>query len=83
MDKMQMDVDPSAPKIYTRYYHPYFSRAEVETLSMKQRGHLSTSQEEKQRQQACAFIEAVGARIGLYAHSCMRFLIITLKFSYL
>lgn len=31
---------------------------------MKQRGKLSTSQEEKQRQQACAFIEAVGGRIG-------------------
>ncbi|GJJ15549.1 hypothetical protein Clacol_009827 [Clathrus columnatus] len=61
-----MDVDSSTPtpKIFTRYYHPYFSSVEVEGLSTKQRGKLSTSQEEKQRQQACAFIEAVGARIG-------------------
>lgn len=61
---MDVDSSTSAPKIYTRYYHPYFSPVEIEALSTKQRGKLSTSQEEKQRQQACTFIEAVGARIG-------------------
>ncbi|CAL1712899.1 unnamed protein product [Somion occarium] len=43
---------------------PYFTPLEIEQLSEKQRGKLSLSQEEKARQQACAFIEAVGAKIG-------------------
>ncbi|KAF8503222.1 cyclin-like protein [Hysterangium stoloniferum] len=62
-----MDADPPRPPspiFYTRYHRPYFSPVEVEALSMKQRGKLSTSQEEKQRQQACVLIEAVGGRIG-------------------
>jgi hypothetical protein len=52
---------------HTIQHHPYFTQEEVESLSEKQRGKLSTTQEDKARQQACAFIEAVGSRIGLYA----------------
>ena len=48
-----------------KYHHPYFSPAEVEYLSEKQRGKLSVPQE-KVRQQACAFVEAVGLKAGLY-----------------
>jgi len=48
-----------------KYHHPYFTLAEIEYLSEKQRGKLSATQEEKVRQNACAFIEAIGARIGL------------------
>ncbi|EKM51903.1 uncharacterized protein PHACADRAFT_262307 [Phanerochaete carnosa HHB-10118-sp] len=33
-------------------------------MSERQRGKLSMTQEEKQRQQACGFIEAVGSKIG-------------------
>lgn len=62
--KFFMDVDAS-PAFKTKFHHPYFTPHEVEALSTKQRGKLSTSQEEKQRQQACSFIEAVGGRIGL------------------
>lgn len=36
----------------------------MQYLSDKQRGKLSVSQEEKARQQACGFIEAVGSKIG-------------------
>lgn len=48
-----------------KLYRPYFSPVEVERLSAKQRGKLSVSREEKGRQQACAFIDAVGTRSGL------------------
>ncbi|KAI6125406.1 hypothetical protein EDD16DRAFT_1690945 [Pisolithus croceorrhizus] len=41
------------PSSLSKHYHPYFTPAE-------QRGKLSVSQEEKARQQACGFIEAVG-----------------------
>ncbi|KAH9936171.1 cyclin-like protein, partial [Fomitopsis serialis] len=50
---------------YVKHHLPYFTPAEVEKLSDKQRGKLSITQEEKARQQACGFIEAVGAKIGL------------------
>ncbi|KAI0031078.1 cyclin-like protein [Vararia minispora EC-137] len=49
---------------HTIRHHPYFTPDEVDFLSEKQRGKLSTTQEEKARQQACAFMEAVGSRIG-------------------
>ena len=48
-----------------KLHRPYFSPAEVERLSAKQRGKLSVSREDKGRQQACAFIDAVGTRCGL------------------
>ncbi|KIJ54574.1 hypothetical protein M422DRAFT_24513 [Sphaerobolus stellatus SS14] len=58
-----MEREPT-PAFKTKNHHPYFTPQEVEALSTKQRGKLSTSQEEKQRQQACAFIEAVSGRTG-------------------
>ncbi|TFK74848.1 cyclin-like protein [Pluteus cervinus] len=52
------------PTSSTKYHHPYFTPAEVEHLSEKQRGKLSKTQEDKVRQNACGFLEALGARIG-------------------
>ncbi|KZT73927.1 cyclin-like protein [Daedalea quercina L-15889] len=49
---------------YVKHHLPYFTPVEIEKLSDKQRGKLSVTQEEKVRQQACGFIEAVGAKIG-------------------
>lgn len=49
-----------------KVYRPFFTLGEVERLSAKQRGKLSVSREEKGRQQACTFIDAVGTRCGLY-----------------
>ena len=46
------------PASHVKYHHPYFSPTEVELLSEKQRGKLAANQE-KLRQQACGFIEAV------------------------
>lgn len=63
---MDVDVRPPSPTFHTKHHHPYFTPLQVDILSTKQRGKLSTSQEEKQRQQACSFIEAIGGRIGLY-----------------
>jgi CTD kinase subunit beta len=51
-----------------KLYKPYFTPAEVERLSAKQRGKLSVSREERGRQQACSFIDAVGTRCGLWVH---------------
>lgn len=48
-----------------KLYRPYFSPAEIEHMSAKQRGKLSVNREERLRQQACGFIDAVGARCGL------------------
>ena len=68
---MAMDAfyrDPglaSQPSTYTQLHRPYFTPYDVVRLSEKQRGKLSTSQEEKARQQACGFAESVGAKIGL------------------
>ena len=53
------------PASHVKYHHPYFSPTEVELLSEKQRGKLAANQE-KLRQQACGFIEAVCLKIGLY-----------------
>ncbi|KIJ20835.1 hypothetical protein PAXINDRAFT_95829 [Paxillus involutus ATCC 200175] len=52
------------PASSSKFHHPYFTTAEVEYLSEKQRGKLSATQEDKVRQQACGFLEAVGAKIG-------------------
>lgn len=59
------DSPSNIPASNIKYYLPYFTPAEVELLSDRQRGKLSISQEEKARQQACGFIEAVGSKIGL------------------
>lgn len=48
-----------------KYHLPYFTPAEVEQLSERQRGKLSLNQEERARQLACGFIENVGAKLGL------------------
>ena len=53
------------PASHLKYYLPYFTPQEVDRLSEKQRGKLSATQEEKARQQACGFIEAIGGDIGL------------------
>jgi hypothetical protein len=58
------------PASSSKYHHPYFTPAEVEYLSDKQRGKFSATQDEKTRQTACGFLEAMGARIGLYVSSC-------------
>ncbi|KZT40153.1 cyclin-like protein [Sistotremastrum suecicum HHB10207 ss-3] len=48
----------------TKQFQPYFTEQEVKFLSEKQRGKMSQSQEERARQQACGFIEAVGVKLG-------------------
>ncbi|KAK7030757.1 cyclin N-terminal domain-containing protein [Favolaschia claudopus] len=55
---------PPTPHSSSKYHHPYFTPAEVEYLSIKQRGKLSVTQEDRVRQNACAFLESLGARIG-------------------
>ncbi|KAF8449066.1 cyclin-like protein [Boletus edulis BED1] len=61
----QQGLPPSQlPASSSKYHHPYFTVSEVEYLSEKQRGKLSATQEEKVRQQACGFLEVVGAKIG-------------------
>ncbi|WVQ78735.1 hypothetical protein IAT38_000822 [Cryptococcus sp. DSM 104549] len=55
---------PSSSTTHVKQYRPYFTPAEVERLSAKQRGKLSVSREERVRQQACGFIDAVGVRCG-------------------
>ncbi|KAK2465363.1 hypothetical protein APHAL10511_002717 [Amanita phalloides] len=52
------------PASSSKFHHPYFTPAEVEYLSEKQRGKISVSQEDKVRQNACGFLEAMGLRIG-------------------
>ncbi|PPQ69100.1 hypothetical protein CVT25_004597 [Psilocybe cyanescens] len=52
------------PTSSSKYYHPYFSPAEIQYLSEKQRGKQTATQEEKVRQNACTFLETIGARIG-------------------
>lgn len=52
------------PASSSKFHHPYFTPAEVEYLSEKQRGKLSVTQEDKVRQNACGFLEALGVRIG-------------------
>ena len=53
------------PVSTVKLHKPYFTPQQVHELCEKTRGKLSISQEEKARQHACTFIEAVGARIGL------------------
>ncbi|KAI0056095.1 cyclin-like protein [Artomyces pyxidatus] len=64
MDLYSRDSPSISSSSYTKHHRPYFTPSEVERLSDRQRGKLSVSQEEKARQQACGFIEAVGSRIG-------------------
>ncbi|KAJ3514142.1 hypothetical protein NLJ89_g2551 [Agrocybe chaxingu] len=52
------------PPSSTKHYHPYFTQAEVDFLSEKQRGKQSAAHEEKVRQSACTFLETLGARVG-------------------
>ncbi|KAG9000701.1 hypothetical protein FRB94_005208 [Tulasnella sp. JGI-2019a] len=54
----------SAPPARTRNHRPYFTPSEVAYLSEKQRGKLTESQEDRLRQQAMSFIEAVGSQMG-------------------
>jgi hypothetical protein len=53
------------PHSSSKYHHPYFTPAEVEYLSEKQRGKMSVTHEERSRQNACAFLDTLGARMGL------------------
>ena len=46
-------------------YSPYISPSDIENHSYVPY-RSSAAQEDKQRQQACGFIEAVGAKLGLY-----------------
>ena len=48
-----------------KLHKPHFTPQLVQDLCEKTRGKFSVSQEEKVRQHACTFIEAVGAKIGL------------------
>ena len=59
------DSPSQMPVSHIKYHLPYFTPEEVERMSDRQRGKLSMTQEEKQRQQACGFIEAMGSKIGL------------------
>ncbi|EAU86072.2 hypothetical protein CC1G_07151 [Coprinopsis cinerea okayama7 len=59
-----MSSSAQTPASTSRYHHPYFTPAELEHLSEKQRGKLSVTQEEKTRQNACSFIDAMSTRIG-------------------
>ena len=61
----QAESSSQAARSHVQYHLPYFMPSEIEHLSEKQRGKLSLSQEEKARQQACAFIDSVGAKTGL------------------
>ncbi|KAI0352651.1 cyclin-like protein, partial [Trametes cingulata] len=64
MDAYYRDPPQLIPAFNLKFHLPYFTPKEVEKLSEKQRGKLSITQEEKARQQACGFIEAVGLGIG-------------------
>lgn len=55
----------STSNSHIKHHRPYFTPAQVERLSAKQRGKLSLSREERARQHACGFIDAVGVRSGL------------------
>ncbi|THH03295.1 hypothetical protein EW145_g6373 [Phellinidium pouzarii] len=63
MDSNPPQSPSQLPASHVKFHHPYFSPAEVDFLSEKQRGKLSANQE-RLRQQACGFIEAVGVKIG-------------------
>lgn len=57
------------PASSIKYHHPYFTPAEIEIMSEKQRGKMNITQEDKIRQNACGFIDAIGSRIGLWVSS--------------
>ncbi|TRM64209.1 cyclin-like protein [Schizophyllum amplum] len=59
-----MENSQKAPLSSSKYHLPYLSPSEVLFLSEKQRGKFSIQQEERQRQNACSFLEAMGGRIG-------------------
>ena len=61
----QAEPRTQTPQGTLKHHHPYFTPAEIDYLSEKQRGKLTATQEEKVRQSACGFLEAVGGRIGL------------------
>lgn len=63
---MEGTYSPSQlPASSIKYHHSYFTPAEVEIMSEKQRGKMTVTQEDKIRQNACGFIDAIGSRIGL------------------
>ncbi|KAG7088334.1 hypothetical protein E1B28_012341 [Marasmius oreades] len=65
MDPYSRTQSPShLPAASSMHHRPYFTPKEIELLSEKQRGKMNATQEEKIRQSACAFLEAVGSRIG-------------------
>jgi hypothetical protein len=66
MDSARPPSPSQLPTSSSKYHHPYFTPAEVEFLSAKQRGKLSQTQEDRIRQYACAEMEVIGARLGLY-----------------
>jgi hypothetical protein len=53
------------PNSKTRRYRPYFTVEDLVVLSQKQRGAMSEDSQEKTRQLACSFMEAIGLRMGL------------------
>ncbi|KAH9924278.1 cyclin-like protein [Epithele typhae] len=64
MDHRGGDPPDLIPASYQKFHQPYFTPKEVEMLSERQRGKLSIAQEERARQDACRFIEAIGLEIG-------------------
>ena len=50
-----------------KHHQPYFTADEIDQFSEKQRGKLTSRDETKLAEAMCAWIEAVGSRIGLYA----------------
>ena len=64
-DLSMRSPSPTAATAKTKEHYPYFTPDEVSYLSEKQRGKISETQEERLRQQACAFIEAIGSKMGL------------------
>lgn len=55
-----------------RRHRAYFTPEEVATLSQKQGTGTSQDTQEKMRQLACTFMEAVGQRMGLWVHITLR-----------
>ncbi len=66
MDHSRAQSPSQFPASRSKYYRPYFTSDEIQILSEKQKGKLSVTQEDKVRQTACGFLEALGARMGLY-----------------
>ncbi|KJA23219.1 hypothetical protein HYPSUDRAFT_40016 [Hypholoma sublateritium FD-334 SS-4] len=63
-DPQGSNTPSQMPASSSKYYHPYFTPAEIEYLLEKHRGKQSVTQEEKVRQSACTFLETIGARVG-------------------